>query len=88
VRAVFGGTVIKVTNIDGVVVMISHGEFFTVYSNLSAASVQSGQKVAAKQTIGTAGQNSDGDNMINFQIWKVGSNNALSTVNPADWIAK
>lgn len=88
VRAVFGGTVIKVTNIDGVVIMISHGEFFTVYSNLSSSSVRTGDKVSAKQTIGIAGKNDDGDNMINFQIWKVGSNNSSYTVNPSEWIAK
>lgn len=88
VRAVFSGTVIKVTNINGYVVMISHGEYFTVYTNLASVSVSAGTKVTTKQTIGTAGQNSDGENMINFQIWKVGSNNASSTVNPAVWIAK
>jgi len=88
VRAVFSGTVIKVVNINGYVVMISHGEYFTVYSNLSSVSVSAGQNVTTKQTIGTAGVNSDGDNMINFQIWKVGSNNASSTVNPSDWIAQ
>ncbi|HET8573746.1 MAG TPA: peptidoglycan DD-metalloendopeptidase family protein [Edaphocola sp.] len=88
VRAVFSGTVIKVVNINGYVVMISHGEYFTVYSNLSSVSVSAGQNVTTKQTIGAAGVNSDGDNMINFQIWKVGSNNASSTVNPSDWIAQ
>lgn len=88
VRAVFSGTVIKVVNINGYVVMISHGEYFTVYTNLSSVSVSAGQNVTTKQTIGTAGVNSDGDNMINFQIWKVGSNNASSTVNPSDWIAQ
>src|SRR5690606_4289550 len=79
VRAVFGGTVIKVTNIEGVVIMISHGEFFTVYSNLSRSSVKTGDKVSTKQNIGTAGKNDDGDNMINFQIWKVGNNNSSYT---------
>lgn len=88
VRSVFAGTVIKVTNIDGVVVMISHGEFFTVYSNLSGASVKVGDKVNAKQTIGTAGKNDEGVNMINFQIWKVGNNNSSFTVDPAQWIAR
>lgn len=88
VRSVFAGTVIKVTNIDGVVVMISHGEFFTVYSNLSGASVKVGDKVNAKQTIGAAGKNDEGVNMINFQIWKVGNNNSSFTVDPAQWIAR
>lgn len=88
VRAVFGGTVIKVTNVEGIMVMISHGEYFTIYTNLSSASVQAGQKVSAKQAIGTAGTNSEGDPMVNFQIWKVGGNNSIFTVNPASWIAK
>src|SRR5690606_25200198 len=86
VRSVFGGTVIKVTNVEGIMIMISHGEYFTIYTNLSSASVQAGQKVSAKQTIGTAGTNSEGDPMVNFQIWKVGSNNSIFTVNPASWI--
>lgn len=88
VRAVFSGTVIKVTNINGYVVMISHGEYFTVYTNLSSVSVTAGMKVSTKQVIGNAGENSDGDNMINFQIWKVGSNNNSSTVDPTNWIAR
>lgn len=88
VRAVFSGTVIKVTNINGYVVMISHGEYFTVYTNLASVSVSAGMKVSTKQVIGTAGENSDGENMINFQIWKVGSNNGSSTVDPASWIAR
>lgn len=88
VRSVFSGTVIKVTNIDGVMIMISHGEYFTIYNNLSSASVQAGQKVSAKQAIGIAGTNSEGDPMVNFQIWKVGGNNSIFTVNPSSWIAK
>lgn len=88
VRAVFEGTVIKVTHIEGYVVMISHGAYFTVYTNLASVSVATGQKVGTKQTIGTAGLNSEGEPVINFQIWSVGANNASSTVNPAGWIAK
>lgn len=88
VRAVFNGTVIKVTNINGFVVMISHGEYFTVYSNLATVSVSAGMTVSTKQAIGTAGQNIDGENMVNFQIWKVSNNNSSSTVNPENWIAQ
>lgn len=88
VRAVFSGTVIKVTNINGFVVMISHGEYFTVYTNLATVSVSPGMKVSTKQVIGTAGQNIDGENMINFQIWKVGGNNSMNTVDPSAWIAQ
>ena len=47
-----------------------------------------GDKVSAKQVIGRAGKNDEGDNMMNFQVWKVGSNSAIFTVNPSDWIAR
>ncbi|HLS70042.1 MAG TPA: peptidoglycan DD-metalloendopeptidase family protein [Chitinophagaceae bacterium] len=87
VRAVSSGTVIRVMNIDGYVVMINHGEYFTIYSNLSKANVSVGQKVDFKQGIGNAGRNSEGVPTINFQIWRVGENNATQTVNPEHWIA-
>lgn len=86
VMAVSGGTVLRVMNIDGYVVMISHGEYFTIYSNLSSTNVQVGQKVNFKQAIGTAGINSEGVPTVNFQIWKVGGNNSSQTLNPEDWI--
>lgn len=88
VRAVFEGTVVRMANIDGIMVMISHGEYFTVYTNLSGASVKVGDKVSNRQVIGRAGKNDDGENMMNFQVWKVGSNSNFFTVNPSDWIAR
>jgi len=88
VRAVFEGVVKTVANIDGTMIMVSHGEYFTVYTNLSGAAVKVGDRVSAKQAIGRAGKNDDGQNMMNFQIWKVGSNNSLNTVNPSEWIAR
>jgi septal ring factor EnvC (AmiA/AmiB activator) len=88
VRAVFEGVVQTVTNIDGVMVMINHGEYFTIYTNLAGASVKAGDKVTAKQVIGRAGKNDDGDNMMNFQVWKISGNSNYATVNPSDWIAR
>jgi septal ring factor EnvC (AmiA/AmiB activator) len=88
VRSVFEGTVVKVVNIDGIMVMISHGEYFTIYTNLASASVRIGDKVSARQVIGRAGKNDEGDNIMNFQVWKVGNNSSFFTVNPSDWIAR
>jgi septal ring factor EnvC (AmiA/AmiB activator) len=88
VRAVFEGTVVRMANIDGTMIMISHGEYFTVYTNLAGASVRVGDKVSGRQVIGRAGKNEDGENIMNFQVWKVGSNSNFFTVNPADWIAR
>jgi len=87
VRAVYEGTVQKMANIDGTMVMISHGEYFTIYTNLSSASVHVGDKVSARQVIGRAGKNDEGDNIVNFQVWKVQGSNFF-TVNPTDWIAR
>lgn len=88
VRAVFDGVVTKIANIDGVMIMVSHGEYFTIYTNLSGASVRVGDKIKTKQVIGRAGKNSEGADMVNFQIWRVGANNNIATVNPAEWIAR
>jgi len=88
VRAVFEGVVRTVANINGIMVMVSHGEYFTVYTNLASASVREGDKISSRQVIGRAGKNDDGENMLNFQVWKVGSNNSPVTVNPSDWIAR
>lgn len=87
VRAVFEGTVTKVANIDGMVIMVSHGEYFTIYSKLSNANVKVGDKVSAKQNIGAAGKNDDGANVVNFQVWKISGSN-FNSVNPSSWIAK
>lgn len=88
VRAVFEGTVVRLANIDGTMIMISHGEYFTVYTNLAGASVKVGDKVSARQVIGRAGKNDEGENIMNFQVWKVGSNSNFFTVNPSEWIAR
>jgi septal ring factor EnvC (AmiA/AmiB activator) len=88
VKAVFEGTVTKVANIDGVMIMVNHGEFYTVYTKLGSSNVKTGDKVSARQVIGRSGKNDSGENIMNFQIWRVGNNNSLNTVNPSDWIAR
>ena len=54
-RAVFDGVVASVTKLMGsnMVVIIRHGDYFTVYTNLENVIVKSGDKVKTKQTIGT-----------------------------------
>lgn len=82
VRAVFEGTVTQILEISGSnVVMIRHGEFFTVYKNLSSISVSKGQKVSTKQTLGTVAT-IDGASDLEFQLWK-----GMADQNPAAWLA-
>ena len=52
VRAVFNGVVVAVASIGGMegkVVIIKHGEYLSVYSNLESAYVKSGDKIKTKQ---------------------------------------
>lgn len=84
VRAVFDGVVSRVISIQGgnKAVMISHGNYFTVYNNLSTVNVSQGQKVNTKQTIGTVFTDPDNNTILDFQVW-----NGTSKQNPASWIS-
>jgi septal ring factor EnvC (AmiA/AmiB activator) len=84
VRAVFEGDVASINNIYGAyLVLIRHGEYFTVYSNLKSVSVVKGQKVSTKQSIGTvATESSTGIPEVSFQLWK-----GSTPVNPKIWLA-
>jgi len=89
VRAVFEGTVLRVVSIAGsYTVIINHGEYFTVYSYMSSVSVRQGDKVKFKQSIGNVGKNDEGENILHFEICKVGGSNNISNENPSAWIAR
>lgn len=85
VKAVFNGDVTSVFNLgDGMGVMIKHGQYFTVYSNLSSVSVSKGASVSSGQTIGKAGNADDGSGgMIEFMLMKEKQN-----VNPQSWLRR
>lgn len=85
VRAVFEGVVTSVMNIMGTtVVMIRHGEYLTVYQNLSSTNVKKGDKVSTKQTIGAVAKSQSSDtHELHFEIWK---NDRY--VNPNEWLAR
>ena len=84
VKAVFDGEVTLVNSMDDKhVVFIKHGKYFTVYSNLSSASVQRGQAVKTGQVVGRAGANDDGQGEVDLIIMKESNN-----VNPEQWLRK
>ncbi|XZF12699.1 peptidoglycan DD-metalloendopeptidase family protein [Chitinophagaceae bacterium MMS25-I14] len=89
-RAVFDGTVTSVFSVPGAgkCIMISHGTYFTVYTGLASVSVSKDQSVHTKQVIGTVGQNDEGENVIDFQVWKIGGNNKFFKMDPEGWIAR
>jgi septal ring factor EnvC (AmiA/AmiB activator) len=84
-RAVFGGEVTKViiTSPLTKLVCVQHGDFFTVYQNLSSVNVSAGDKVSAKQTLGKIRTNAEGKTVLKFTI----SQNA-SFVNPMNWLKR
>jgi septal ring factor EnvC (AmiA/AmiB activator) len=85
-RAVFGGEVISVMVLSPVnkAVMIQHGDYFTVYQNLSSVSVSKGDKVTTKQSIGKIRTSGDtGKTVLKFTI----SQNTTYS-NPASWLFK
>lgn len=84
VRAVFAGEVAAVQNLGGsYAVLIRHGEYFTVYSNLRTVSVSRGQKVSLKQNIGTVITDPvDGTTEVHFEVRK-----GAVPMNPAGWLA-
>jgi len=84
-RAVFGGEVTSVMVLSPVnkAVMIQHGDFFTVYQNLSSVLVSKGDKVNIKQILGKIRMNGEGKTILKFIIYQ----NTMYT-NPKVWLSK
>jgi septal ring factor EnvC (AmiA/AmiB activator) len=82
-RAVFAGEVTKIIIISPLVkgVMIQHGDYFTVYQNLSSVSVSVGDKVTTKQSLGKIRTNAEGKTVLKFVV----SQNTTYN-NPSTWL--
>ena len=84
VRAVFEGTVqgIMTPKNGNNAIMIRHGNYITVYKNLSKFYVSKGEKVSTKQAIGEVITNkTSGESILSFGIYK-----DSSIQNPSHWI--
>lgn len=85
-RSVFDGVVSSVMSIANMhyVVIIRHGDYLTVYSNLKEVSVKKGDKVKARQSIGIVFTDPDDDKtQLHFEIW-----HGTALQNPAAWIGR
>jgi len=84
-RAIFKGEVTKVVAIPGgnMAVIIRHGSYLTVYSNLSQVFVKADQKVEIKEDIGTIFSDAADDNktVLKFQIW-----HENTKLDPEEWL--
>jgi len=85
VRTIFAGEVRAVAFIPtlGNSVIISHGEYFTVYSGLRDVALKKGQRVTTNQEIGRMLVNSEGISELRFQIRK-----NTTALNPELWLRR
>lgn len=84
VRSLFQGMVVTVMYNPGFqrAVMVRHGEYFTVYSNLKEVLVSSGDEITTKQPLGLVHTDEgDGSSKVHLEIWK-----STQKLNPALWI--
>ncbi|MDL2277908.1 peptidoglycan DD-metalloendopeptidase family protein [Parabacteroides sp. OttesenSCG-928-G07] len=83
--AIFNGEVTRVFVVPGYnnSVIIRHGNYLTVYSNLSQVYVKAGDKVSTRQAIGKIFTDSESANetILHFQLWK-----EKTKLNPTPWL--
>jgi septal ring factor EnvC (AmiA/AmiB activator) len=85
IRSVFGGRVSKVMSFQQLnkVVIIRHGDYLTVYSNLGEVNVREGEEVKARQVIGKIEPDDDDQRPeLHFELWY-----GKTILNPEIWLA-
>ena len=85
--AVFSGVVSRVFLIPGygTAIILRHGNYLTVYANLSSVAVSTGARVATGQSLGSVGASPDGSSgrLLHFQLW-----HERTKLNPLAWIKR
>lgn len=83
-RAVFDGVVTSVFQFGGTRnILVRHGSYISVYCNLSSTIVKKGQKVKAKDILGTVADDGSGNCTLHFQLRK-----ETAKLNPEAWIGR
>jgi len=86
VRAIHEGVVAGVQFIPGhdYTVILQHGDYYTVYTNLAETSLTKGETVRAKQVMGKVSTNAiTGASELHFELW-----HQKDRINPVGWIKK
>ncbi|MBM3164337.1 MAG: peptidoglycan DD-metalloendopeptidase family protein [Bacteroidetes bacterium] len=88
VRCIFEGVVSSILSIAGAgkVVIIKHGNYRSVYSNLSSVAVSTGQLVSTKQNLGTL-LTEENISVLHFEIHSV-NGMAITPLNPSLWLKR
>jgi septal ring factor EnvC (AmiA/AmiB activator) len=85
-RAIFQGEVRAVVKIGqgNYSVILAHGRYFTVYSNLSDVVVHQGEKISTRDALGTVAEDpEDGNTELELQIWQT-----YDKLDPQGWLKK
>lgn len=85
-RSIFQGEVTAVISLpgSGSAVIVRHGVYLSVYSNLETVTVKKGDKLNTREKIGTVSYDAEnGRGLINLQIWK-----GFDKLNPQVWLAR
>lgn len=80
VKAIFRGEVVSVNKVPGyqTTIIIRHGGYYTVYSNIEKSFVKAGDNIATHQNIGQLGREKID---LHFEIW-----NGKQRMNPLQWV--
>jgi septal ring factor EnvC (AmiA/AmiB activator) len=83
-RAVFDGEVSAIFKYNGLSnVLVRHGNYISVYCNLSSVSVAKGSKVKAREEIGVVHKDASGNAVLHFQLRK-----ETTKLNPELWLGR
>ena len=84
VKAVFNGTVTRIFVMPGYnqCVLVSHGNYYTMYTMLKTVSVKLNQKISTGDVIGTV-DTIGGEDQFHFELWK-----DVEPQNPESWLRK
>lgn len=83
-RAVFDGEVSAIFKYNGLSnVLVRHGNYISVYCNLSSVSVAKGSKVKARDEIGVIQKDASGNAVLHFQLRK-----ETTKLNPELWLGR
>ena len=84
-RCVFDGVVTRIFVVEGYnnSIIVRHGNYLTVYSNITEVHVKSGDKVSGGQSLGKVYSDPElgGATLLHFQLWK-----ERTKLNPSVWI--
>lgn len=83
VKSVYEGQVAAVYKAPGfgTVVLLRHGDYYTVYANLGSCRVSTGQKIKQGQQLGTVASSNGLAPTLHFEVWK-----QRTRLNPSEWL--